>query len=212
MSSMKLVLLAAGLVIPVGSLVHVGLEKRREEARRRQAEEERAAAARRKLRQEHELQQLITEASDLARVAGGVGLPERAKVRARVLVVDAQTRKRSPATDLLPPERRAGPGERDISVVVITQRSNVKVKEYGSSRFGLPNVRDPNAILGYRVDLEVRVLDWPARKVVARGSIRGQDPPNTIMRRTFAGVPTDRSPEYGNSDTPLADWITSLPH
>jgi hypothetical protein len=182
-----------------------------QEAERRRlaklAEEQR----RRTAAQEAEQQKIIQEA--VALTAAFKVLPATAKLRNKVLVVWGSTKTRHYLTSYLPTARQAGLLDRDVSIVVVMRQTSVKVKEYTLSRPGMPGrvgrFGGFDTVLGYRTDTVVRVVDWPTKTLVAEATIRGYDPPSTIMRRTRNGVVIDRSAEYGNSTLPVTNWITS---
>lgn len=59
-------------------------------------------------------------------------------------------------------------------------------------------------VAGYRTDLDVAIIDLPARQFAGTFRVRGADPPENVSR-----YGNDLSPEYAPPDGALAEWIIS---
>jgi hypothetical protein len=136
-------------------------------------------------------------------------LPGEAPFRQRVVVCDSHDRGQVQSVmGRLPTDRRAQRGDQDVTFVVITRLRKTKVKEYGLNAFG-PRL---DTIEGLRVDVEVTVVDGPTRRAVAKATVTGNDPPETIRRQMMYGTVMDRTPEQGDWAGPLAEWAQRQRH
>jgi hypothetical protein len=136
--------------------------------------------------------------------------PRTLQRRTKVLIWDATTQAPSTANSRLPAELRGQPADADLTLVVIRQKRNKLVANYA-----LPGIGSEK-IPGYRVEMEIGLVDVARKKAIGRMTLTGEDPPASIKRKTFAlgrGTPflTEKRPEYGDADGPLALWLEHRP-
>jgi hypothetical protein len=119
-----------------------------------------------------------------------------AAVNGRILVWDMTTNGvRQETHRKLPPERVFDKPEGPITVVAILDIQRDQPQQYN------------NGIVGYRQVATVRVVSWPEKKAYGTYLVTGFDPPFIVFRNSDS----DKSPELGDLDTPLANWIKGLP-
>lgn len=203
---MKIVIVGAVLVIPVGTFLHIKFDdyrarqaavKQQEQARLKQQQQQREAQV---------SQQILNQAEALlprCQQQGSVGL----HVCPRIIIWDVNTRARHPANALLPSERQGTLIDPAFTLLLVTRRNEVKTRTYSSNgQFGRPGFPG-DGIAGYRVDVDVCVVQWPEQQAVGAATVRGDEPAESIRRAQF-----DNRPEYGAIDGPLARWAAGLKH
>lgn len=208
MNGMKIVVIAAVAVIPIGVVVRLaadnhraGQERIRAEERARREQEEAIASALKDASLARAAQVLVKECRRLGD-QGPVAL------RGKALIWDTtgdpfDNGKRSPANDRLSGDIQTGSRDTNVTVFLVVEKHNEQTASYGDV-IGL-NGRDAlgrEAIHGYRVDLDVAVVHLPDKAAVGLYRVQGAEPPQSIRRTQF-----DRSPEYGDTIAPLAAWV-----
>jgi hypothetical protein len=108
------------------------------------------------------------------------------------LVWDMQNDSRSDVQAMLPYLLQAKSTDSPITVFMVTGQRNERVGTYTIS--GQP---------AYREYLDIAVARWPAKTPVGFYSVLSKDPP--LLRQV------EHSPEYGNPNVPVANWIQTLP-
>jgi hypothetical protein len=127
--------------------------------------------------------------------------------RSKMLIWDETKQTPGTANGRLPADLRGQTTDADLTLVVLVNKRNVEVATYEL----LPGILNGKKIPGYRVETDVCVIDVPEKKALGRMTLIGDDPPPSIKRKTFALTVTDDSPEYGDSDGPLARWLEYRP-
>lgn len=135
--------------------------------------------------------------------------PRSLQRRQKILIWDATTLASATANARLPASLRGTPSDGDLTLAVILQKRNVEVMTYELS----PLLKSGNTVHGYRVEMDVALVDVVEKKALGRTSLVGDDPPQTIKRKTYTGLTiADARPEYGDVDGPLALWLEYRPH
>ncbi len=178
------------------------------------------AAEERRLQEEKELQQRRAVEAERALTAEFVKpllpLAETSPVtkdpralhrRGKVLVWDATTTTISLANDSLPTAMRGQRGDTELTLAVILNKRNVEVATYEF----LPGFAHGQKIPGYRVEMDVCLVDVAEKKALGRIAFVGDEPPPTIHRRGVGMSVTDDQPEYGDANGPLARWLEHRP-
>ena len=109
-----------------------------------------------------------------------------------VLVWDVQKDSVSEVQNMLPVALQAKSTDSPITVFMVTGQRNERVGTYTIS--GQP---------AYREYVDIAVARWPARTPVGFYSVLSKDPPS--LRQV------ENSPEYGDLNVPVANWIKTLP-
>jgi hypothetical protein len=123
--------------------------------------------------------------NDLVRVALATGDPPRREhyaFRTRLVIWDKTQGFRKDLMDLLPTEWWAGLDDAEFTVVIIRQQKEELVADYRYDRPPSGNFL-LDSTPGYRVDLDVCVVDRPSREIQGAVTVRANDPPAKISRR-----------------------------
>jgi hypothetical protein len=132
--------------------------------------------------------------------------------RDKVLIWDATKQAPSTANNLLPSAVRGRITDAELTLAVILHKRDLQVATYQ-----FPSITgDGKKVPGFRTELDVGLLDGAEKKVLGRFLVTGDDPPVTIKRRVdgnliFSKDAVDASPEYGDTDGPLARWLENRP-
>lgn len=117
---------------------------------------------------------------------------DRIAVVDKVLVWDMQGNSRSGAQGMLPGPLKAKSTDKPITVFMVVGKRDERVGTYSISR-------QP----AYREYMDIAVACWPEKRPVGFHSVVSSEPPPSR--------PVQGTPEYGDPNKPIAEWIESLP-
>ena len=109
----------------------------------------------------------------------------------KALVWDMRSDSRSGAHGMLSGSRQAKSTDKPITVFMVMGERNEQVGTYSISH-------QP----AYRQYMDVAVAVWPDKKPIGFHSVISKEPRSSR--------PVQQSPEYGDPDRPIADWIETL--
>lgn len=133
--------------------------------------------------------------------------PRTLRRRDKVLVFDLTTQAAGTAAARLPEALRGQKTDADLTLAIVLARRNTQVASYELA----PGLNLGKPVPGYRVEMDVGLVDLVEKKALGRVTLTGDDPPETIKRKSVGIAVTDETPEYGDSDGPLARWLEARP-
>lgn len=135
---------------------------------------------------------IVNDVRPLLEACKSIGDSGSVTIRGKALVWDMRSDSRSGAHGMLPSELKASSSDSKITVFMVLGERTVHVGTYSIS--GQP---------GYRQYMDICVADWPEKKAVGMASVVSKEPRQAR--------PVQHSPEYGDPNEPIVNWIASLP-
>jgi hypothetical protein len=119
-----------------------------------------------------------------------------AVIKGRALVWDMTGDRQNKAYDMLPPDLQALSSDPSITIFLIKEIREEKVGTYGNLKTS-----------AYRKYADIYIIYWPEKTVEGFHTVTGDAPPDEIEYKP------GQEPQsvYGDIDTPIFDWIISLP-
>jgi hypothetical protein len=119
----------------------------------------------------------------------------------KALIWDLTKDSRSDAYDSLPDSLRAASSDKPITIFMITDIRDDKVGVYTITgkyeTYGIP---------AYQRYVDIFVAYWPENRSAGKYTIKGEEPPEEIEADD-----ADRDGEFGDINSPIANWIANLP-
>lgn len=134
---------------------------------------------------------IVNDVRHLVEACKSMGNSEPITIRGKALVWNMNSNSRSSVHDILPTELKASSHDNTITVFMVLGKRDVKVGTYSIS--GQP---------GYQQFIDVCVAYWPEKKAIGMGSV--------VSKQPRLSRPVQGSPEYGDPNEPVKNWITSL--
>ncbi len=206
MLSMKILIIAAVLVIPVGVIVHYARESAQQAA---PAQRKWAPLTQPDTRRTEDVQlewqrqqdskrfrPLIEQVEPYVETCRRKQInPKTLQLSGKVVVWDLEEQRLDEAQGYLPMNLRGSPEASELTIFLIVQRDRQRMSQY------------EGFIPGYRLTLSVCVFTLPERKPLGMVEFEGDPPPRFLPARS-----TGKSePVYGDVSGPLARWIMALP-
>jgi hypothetical protein len=113
-------------------------------------------------------------------------------IRGKALVWDMRSNRQHGAYGRLPSELKATSTDKVITIFAVIGERLEKIGTYEISR-------QP----AYREYVDICVVYWPEQKVVGLYWVVSKEPPSVRQ--------VEYTPEYGDPNVPIADWIAALP-
>ena len=134
---------------------------------------------------------IVNEVRDLKDDCIKIGENDSIRIIGKVLVWDMENNSPSSINDMIPDSLQAGPSDKPITVFMVSGKQKMQVGTY--------SVTGEHA---YREWVDVAIALWPDKKPIGFRSIVSAEPRSSRL--------VQYSPEYGDPNKPIADWIEKM--